>query len=80
MATAQAYLGAAAQKAAEAKEAYGPTIAEKLGELKVAGTTKAQSAYEVYMAKSEVSATKKNMATRASISAPIAVKDDDEIE
>ena len=79
MATAQSYLGAAAKKAAEAKEAYAPTIAEKFGNLKVAGSSAAQSAYESYMAKSEVGKPKQNFNSRASVSAPVAVTDDDEI-
>lgn len=51
MSTAQSYLGAAAKKAAETKEAYGPTIAEKFGNLKLASSSAAQHAYEAYMAR-----------------------------
>ena len=82
--TAQAYLGAAASKAAELKEAHGPTISEKLGELKIAGYSGAQNAYAAYMARSEVKQPDQtgtaNYNRRASIAAPITVQDDDEIE
>ena len=49
--------------------------------MKVAGYTGAQNAYASYMARSETKATpKQNFNSRASVSAPITVQDDDEIE
>lgn len=46
-------MGSAVEKASAAKEAYGPTISEKFGQLKLAGYTSAQNAYASYMARSE---------------------------